>query len=138
MLESLDHLVDDESHGFPVQLALARLLQDVEQRLLHELEYHEDMLVARLLFGLTHVRPLAEAPQQLYNVRMTVQQFQKRYFTLRYPLCLMKNSTVGTYKGIGFSELLDGNHLAGRLVHGLQHDAVAPRKLNQIKHTLEL
>lgn len=60
---------------------------------------------------------------------MPMQQFQKRYFTLRYPLSLMKNSVVGTYKGIGFSELFDRDHLAGRLVHGLQDDAVAPRKV---------
>lgn len=88
MLESLDHLIDDESDGFPVELPLARLLQNVEQRLLHELENHENVLVARLLFGLAHVCPLAETSQQLYDVRMPVQQFQKRYFTLSYPLSL--------------------------------------------------
>ena len=69
---------------------------------------------------------------------MPVQQFQKRYFTLRYPLSLEKNSAVGTYKGIGISELFDGDHLAGRLVHGLQHDAVAPSVFKPNKPTLEL
>jgi hypothetical protein len=46
VLESLDHLVDDESDCFPVELPFTRLLQHIEQRLLHQLEYHENVLVS--------------------------------------------------------------------------------------------
>ena len=109
MIERLDHLVNDESDGLAVELAVAGLLQHVEQRLLHELEDHEHMVVAS--FSL-----LAETSQQLDDIWVAMEQFQERYLSLRDPLGLETGLTGLTYKGIRVTELLDGHELSGLLV----------------------
>jgi len=57
-------LKDNEPDQFPFELSLITALQQVKQRLLHQLKHHKDLLV------------VLESAQDLYDVRVALEQFQ--------------------------------------------------------------
>lgn len=70
-IECLDHLVNDQFDLISVDLGLTSLLlQQVQQRLMHQFENQKDLLV------------VLETVQKLYNVWVTLQQLQHRNLAL--------------------------------------------------------
>jgi hypothetical protein len=79
MIQSLDHLIDDQPHGLSIQLSTRRLLEYIEKGLLHQLKDHKDMHSRSLLVGfLIDARNLC-----LSTLLKTVQQFDDIWVSMK-------------------------------------------------------
>ena len=70
MVESFDHLIDNQSDSLSVEFPISLLLEHIEQALLHQFKHHENMHAVSISTGFGGF--LSKAAQELDNIGVTV------------------------------------------------------------------